>query len=504
MRLRLLLAASLATAALRAQTPDTTGTTPVAPAPATVPSTVPATPSVRPLTLDEAVALALDKNFDLKIQRLATDSAGDSLIIAESAYDPTLSLTTARSYSQSIDGVTSQSGLDTRIGASQKIATGATISGSGSLDRSSSRPSLSSSLNPVFNSDVSLSVRQPLLRGFGTTVNRAAINRAKLGVSIANLDLKDSVLATIRSVESAYYTLAFARAQLDVRRFSLEVAEKLVSENRTRVSVGSAIDLDVLQSEVGVANARRALLQAEQTARNAEDNLVALINPFQFAVTPGPVVLPELGAITVSFDRSYKLARDQAPDLASTQLSIEQLKLDAAVAKKNQLPTLDVGAAFGYNARKNNAGEAASDVWGSDGHNWQLDATVSLPWGLRADKARHRQALSTLNREQLRLQQLDQSILVQVRSAIRAVETNDESVRIAALATKLSEEQFEAENARNQNGRSTFRAVQEAKEDLDTARISELQARLALTNALADLSRLEASSLTRYRINLDQ
>ncbi len=502
MRLRLLLAASLATATLGAQTPDTTATTPVAPA--TVPSSVPSTPSQRPLTLEDAVALALDKNFDLKIQRLTTDGATDSLIIADSAYDPTFSLSTARTYSQSTDGVTSQTGLDTRIGASQKIVTGATLNASGSLDRTHSRPSLASSLNPAYNSDVSLSVRQPLLRGFGTAVNRAAIERAKLGVSIANLDLKDSVLATIRNVESAYYTLAFARAQLDVRRFSLEVAEKLVSENRTRVSVGASIDLEVLQSEVGVANARRALLQAEQTAQNAEDSLVALINPFQFAVTPGPVVLPELGAISVSFDRSYKLARDQAPDLASSQLSIEQLKLDANVAKKNQLPTLDVGAALGYNTRKDNAGEAASDVWGSDGYNWQLDATVSLPWGLRADKARYRQALTSLNREQLRLQQLDQSILVQVRSAIRAVETNDEAVRIAALATKLSEQQFEAENARNQNGRSTFRAVQEAKEDLDSARISELQARLALRNALADLSRLEASSLTRYRINLEQ
>ncbi|MGC4073391.1 MAG: TolC family protein [Nibricoccus sp.] len=506
MRLRILSALFTATAALQAQTPASAPAPALPPVPASAIQTAPttSTSTARPLTLEDAVALALDKNFDLKIQRLTTDSAGDSLIIADAAYDPTLSLTAVRTYSQAIDGNTSQTGLDTRLSASQKVITGGTIAAGGNLDRAHFRPTLTSNFNPVYNSDVSLSVRQPLLRGAGIAANRAAIDRAKLGVTRANYDLKDAVLVTIRDVETAYYNLAFARVQVDVRRFSLEVAEKLVAENRDRLSVGAAIELDVLQAEVLVANARRALLLAEQTAQNAEDNLVALINPFNFTVAPGPVVLEPLGAISVSFDHSYKLARDNAPALASGQLSIEQLKLDATVAKKNQLPTLDLGAGLGYNTRKDNANEAVSDVWGSDGYNWQLDATVSLPWGIRADKARYRQALSSLNREQIRLQQIDQNLLVQVRSAIRAVETNNESVRIATLATKLSEQQFEAEKARNDNGRSTFRLVQEAKEDLDSAQISELQARLALRNALADLARLETTSLNRYRINLQQ
>jgi outer membrane protein len=464
----------------------------------------PAPATARPLTLEDAVALALNKNFDLKIQRITTDSAQDTLIIADAAFDPSLSISAERTYSQSTDGVTSQTGMDTRIGASQPLVTGGTISGSGSIDRTRSRPSLTSSINPVYNSDVLLQVRQPLLQGAGIAANRAAINRAKIGVTRANYDFKDAVLSTIRSVESAYYELSFARSQLEVRRFSLEVAEKLLEENRTRRDVGTAIDIDVLLSEVGVANARRALLQAEQTVHNTEDALLALINPFEFSVSPGPLVLADISSVSVSFDRSYKLAREQAPELASSQLFVEQLKLDATTAKKNQLPVLDVGAAFGYNARERSYRRAASDVWGSDGYNWQVDATLSLPWGLRAEKARYRQALSAVNREQIRLQQIDQDVLIQVRAAIRSVETNDESVRIAILATKLSEEQFNAEKARYDNGLSTFRRVQEAKEDLDNARITELQAKIVLRNALADLARLEASSLTRYRINLAQ
>ena len=481
-------------ASLCAQTP--------APAPNPTPAPAPTTTTPRVLTLDDCVALALNKNFDLKIQRLSTDNARDSLIIADAVYDPALEASAARSYAQSRDGVTSQSGFDTRIGASQNLITGGRISTSAAIDRTRSRPFLTGTLNPVYNSDVTLSVRQPLLKNAGLAANRANIDRAKLGVTRAGYDLKDQVLITIRDVESAYYNLAFARAQLEVRRFSLEVAERLSSENRERRTAGNAIDLDVLQADVGTANARRALLQAEQNVRDREDLLISLINPFDFAVAPGPLTLSELGPIKVSFDRSYKLARDQAPALASSNLTIEQSKLDVLVAKKDRLPILDVGAALGYNAREDTYRRAASHTWLSQGYDWQVDATLSFPWGLRADKARYRQALSGLSRDQLRLQQLEQDLLVDVRFAVRTVETNDESVRIAALATRLSADQYEAEKSRFDAGLSTFRRVQEAKEDYDTSRISELQAQVTLRNALADLARLEASSLGRYKISL--
>jgi outer membrane protein TolC len=142
-------------------------------------------------------------------------------------------------------------------------------------------------------------------------------------------------------------------------------------------------------------------------------------------------------------------------------------------------------------------------VWNGDRYSWSLDATLSLPWGLRAEKARYRQSITTVNREEVRLQQMEQDILVRVRAAVRAVETNLESVRISSLATELSQRQYDLEKARYDAGLSTFRRVQEAKEDLDTSRVSELQAKVTLRNALADLSRLEGSSLQRYKIAVE-
>jgi outer membrane protein TolC len=156
----------------------------------------------------------------------------------------------------------------------------------------------------------------------------------------------------------------------------------------------------------------------------------------------------------------------------------------------------------GYSAQEDAYGRAARRVWDGDGYDWQIDATLSFPIGLRADRARYRQSLLSMHREEMRLEQLDQAILVQVRAAVRAVKTNEESVQISSLASELSRRQYESEKARYESGLSTFRRVQESQADWDNAKVNELQARVTLRAALADLRRLEGSSLDRYHIKL--
>lgn len=464
------------------------------------------------LSLPEAVARAIDRNFTLQIQRFATTNAELAIDVAAAEYTPEIAITGRTSVNQSsnasslLDGVAREGPRqETRrvdASVSQKIATGANIAASTNFGRSETNSS-NALLNPAYNSDVSLSIRQPLLRGFGADYNRAAIARARLGLDRANLDFKGAVLDLVRDVEVAYVNLVFAREQLEVRAFSLRIAQQLLDENQARRETGVATDLDVLQAQVGVANAERALVEAEGTVRDREDGLLNLIGQFEFANTVGTVGVPDFTVPDLSFDRSYQLARDQWPAYASQAAALEQLALDVRTARSNRRPTLDAGVAVGYNAREANARDASSNLWDGDGYAWQFDLTLRIPWGFKEEYARLGQAEAALAREEARLRQLEQTILVQVRAAVRSVETNQESVRISGLATGLSARQFELEKARFDAGLSTFRRVQEAQEDLDTARVNELQARGNLRIALAQLARLEASSLDRYRIILE-
>ena len=484
------------------------------PAPLPPPPETAAAASTPVLTLEEAVRRALQKNFAIRIEHFQTDTAEQSLEAARANFDPTFNASVSKAASRTPDegsfvdadgniitnAATRFDAINSRIGVSQRLTTGTTVGLSGSLDRNRSIPSRSR-FNPAYDSDVTLSISQPLLH-IGPSYNRARVEQAEIGVELAGSDFRGTVLDIVRDVETAYYNLGYAREQLLVQRFSLDVAQQLLEENRARRDTGLSTDLDVLQAEVGVANARRNLLLGEQDVNDAADRLLQLIGQFELDQAIGDVRIGEIEQIDVSFDESYKRARENRPDYAAQLAVIRQLEIDARVARRDRLPDLNLDGAVGYNTREASAGDATKDLWDGDGYAWQVGLSVSMPWAARGDRARYQIALNNLAREEARLQSIDQSILVQVRSAVRAVETNFEGVRISRLATELSERQFELEKARFDAGLSTFRQVQELQAELDTARVRELQARVSLRIALAELSRLEGTSLDRFQIDL--
>ena len=481
-------------------------------APAPVGEVPPPPPGPVPpeLTLEACIVRALQKNFDLEIGRYNPQIAKDAIDVAGAAYETQLSVTGSHGKSVNGSSVTSSTGFtpagsatssDLRVGVTQQLYTGTTLSASSKLDRSALNPAVSAT-NPAYNADLTLSVRQSLLRGLGTEVNRATLHRAEIGFQRANLDFKTQVLTVIQATENAYYNLAFAREQLTVFNTSYALANRLYDEAKTRRDTGVATDLDVLQAQVGVANARRNVVLAEQAAKDRQDALLALIGQFELDSSVGSVRFPEVSNATPVYASSLQMARQSQPDFLSSQAAIEQFKLDLVVAKDAAKPDLSVGAAVGLNGYRGSGSDAFSDALDRQNHSWQVDFAFSYPWGQTSDRARYRQSLATLNREQVRLRQIEQEIEVQVRSAVRSVETNLESVKIAGQSSELSQRQYELEKARFDAGLSTSYRVLQAQTDLATARVNELQAKVALNSAIAALHRLEGSSLQRYAVNL--
>ncbi|HVT74353.1 MAG TPA: TolC family protein [Lacunisphaera sp.] len=465
----------------------------------------PAAPAQPELTLEECINRALKKNFDLEIGRYNPQIAQDAITVAGANYEPVL--TASGSKGKNVTGAYGTTGSSSsqssqvRVGVSQQLYTGTTLSASSALDRSATNPAVLA-LNPAYNADLTLSARQSLLRGFGTAANRATVHRAEIGLDRARLDYKSQVLDVVQSTENAYYNLAFAQEQLAVRNISLDLANKLYDEAKTRRDTGVATDLDVLSAQVGVANAQRNVVLAQQSEKDRQDELLALIGQFELDVPVGTVTFPHLAEAAPVFASSYNLAKQNQPDYLSSKAAIDQYKLDLVVAKDATKPDLSVGGALGLNGNRGSAHDAFGDALDSQNHSWQVDFALSYPWGQKSDKARYRQALATLNREEVRLRQLEQSIEVQVRSAVRSVDANEESVKIAALSSELSQKQYELEKARFDAGLSTSYRVLQAQTDFDNARVNELQARVALNSAISALHRIEGSSLQRYHVDL--
>ena len=475
-------------------------------------SAPPAVPAAGTLTVQECIARALKQGFDVQIQSFTLANARDSLEIAKAAFDPTLFLSASRGFSQQSrinqsflqgsSAPTSDSGsYSARV--NKEFSTGGTATLGTNLGRSSSN-STYNNFNPSFNGGLTLSVSQPLLKNGGRRVARAGIDRSVIGVARANLDFKAQVLNVVQNTENAYYNYFFAREQERVRQQSLDLANQAFDEAKTRKSVGVYTDIDVLTAEVSVANARRQLILAQQQTKNNADALLALIGQFELDQPIGATPFDDYTGPVPTIDAVFTRALANQPDYLSTKAAIDQALIDVRVAKNAKNPDLSASGSLGYTGLDSTAQNVYQDIPQGQSYNWSLGLTLTVPWGFRGDTARYRQALANLNQQQVRLRQTEQSILVQVRSAVRSVETNLESVKIAALATQLSEKNYDLEKARFDAGLSTARLLQQSRDDLNSARVSELQSRVTLRQAIVSLNRLQGTSLDLYKIQLEQ
>jgi outer membrane protein TolC len=459
------------------------------------------------VTLQNCVAQALGRNFTVRIQQFSILQAEDSVVIQQAVFEPTFGFTGSRqttvaAVNESEFGIPNKSVIDSgALTVNDTVVTGGTLTASYQLVRSDYSPAFFEP-NPAFGSTASISVAQPLLQGAGTDYNRAAIERARLGVRLSNLNFKSTVLMMIYNVETTYYNLLYQRGQYKVQEEELKQAQQLLDENTIKRQTGVLTDLDVMQARAGVASAQNQLILDEQSVHNSEDNLLQLLGDRQFKSAVGNVDFPNVGEPDVSFERSYKLARDNGPNLAIAQATIDQFKLDALKAKRNTLPELNVNGGLSYNS---NAATAIQSVTGSwPGYNWNAGVTISIPWEMRANRALYRQALASVHSQEVAYDQADQNLVVLVRGAIRGVQTNIASVRSSAENTKFAMKAYELQKAEFDAGLATSYLVLQAQNTLETARVSELQAKVNLLSAIADLRFLEGSSLQLYRINLPE
>ena len=127
--------------------------------------------------------------------------------------------------------------------------------------------------DPQFVSTLTASYTQPLLRGLFTDSTRQQIAVTQINREISDVTLRGTITTTLANVRNSYWDLVFARSAVDVAQRALQLADKLVEDNRARVEVGTLAPLDIVQAEAEAANRRQTLAVAEATLQTAELSL---------------------------------------------------------------------------------------------------------------------------------------------------------------------------------------------------------------------------------------
>jgi outer membrane protein TolC len=488
---------------------------------------------VRRLSVDEAVRLALEQNLSLQVQRLNPQIQDLNTDQVRTAWTPTISSTISDNSSTNpvssfLSGASSQlvtKNLGVTVQENQFLPWGggnynvtwANGRGESNSVFSSPNPSLSSTLNATFN--------QPLLRNFRIDNTRQQLLISKKNREMSDVQLRQTVLVTIRAVKSAYWDLAFAVDNLKVQQQSLDIARESLRDNKARVAVGTMAPIDIIEAEAEVARNEESVIVAQAQITRAEDALRQLVfDPkvpdfwaMKFELTDAPV----FRAQDVDGDAAVRAALEKRTDIVNMRKTLEAADISIRYFKNQTLPDLNVQAGYGLSGQggtdfnfsdtfppvptsvvKNGYGSVLSQMFSNDFHNWSLAVTVGYPIGRSNAQAALAKAKVSYSQSELQLRSLELSVSTQVREAVRTLNTNRKRVDATRVSRELAERKLVAEQKKFEAGMSTNFLVIQAQRDLATARNSELQAVLDYNRSLVDFETVQEAPISGGGVTL--
>jgi outer membrane protein TolC len=205
-------------------------------------------------------------------------------------FDPSLNFNFSWDRASSPLNTTQVSGVPVSIGQTtafsgsyaQLFPEGASYSLTLSAQRQSSNQQFLQ-FNPAAVSRFALGFNQPLTNGFGRLPNERFIRVARNNIKVADEVFQQQVITTVVTVANAYWDLAAARENVRVAEQSLGVSERLLKDNQFRVEVGIMSPLDVVSAEAEVAGRIRDLTVARTNLQLQE---AALKNFLSKKVSP--------------------------------------------------------------------------------------------------------------------------------------------------------------------------------------------------------------------------
>ena len=458
------------------------------------------------ISLQKVMHEALEHNLNLQITELDRSIRKQDRIIAKSEFDTTFTSSLRTDQSGNDSSSTNNQSYSGSAGVQKKFITGTLIQLQGQHSETQNENNTTGNTDNS-SSGITLSIRQPLLKDFGITSNSSRLWSAENQLEIARLNYKRTVLDLANSVEKAYWNLAFQNARYDLSKSTIEVAENLLLETKERAASGMSTELDVFQAEANLSRKKEQILQISSTVKDASDQLWALmgklspdllINDLFVQNLPEPdntmPTLPSVWVGALNTDLNRKIQEANLKSLGYDEIQLRN-------AAKTDLDLVFSGSSSG-NSEDSWSGSwdktVEREIW-----NWGIGLELNIPLGKRSAKAGLSKLDASLKKEELRLQDINQSLYQNVRSQWRNLGVGIERLKTSRVSRELEEKVFEQAQVQYRNGLVLFRFVMEAQDSLNRSRISELNAWIGVLNSIADLSRLDGTILDRMNIKLD-
>jgi outer membrane protein TolC len=495
---------------VRGQSPEATPSTPPAADTATTPAADATLTAVVPTTLQELLLQALQANLEIQARRLEPQISDDRITGALGAFDPAVSFgglyeTSERALNQrdflstgQISRIYQEDNERYQASVGGRLSTGTMyelLVDNARLDNTYNRQAVSL-YGPEFQSNFVLRLTQPLLRDFGPKANMAEVRLARNARNVSESEFRASVLRVIGQTMSAYFEAVFAQENIRVKDQAITLAENLRRENARRSDEGTMAQIDVIQAQARVSEAKEERILAQNLLTQRRNTLKELTKgEFDFD-SPAMVFATENVQLPIpNLDRDTILSTvfTKNPSYLAALEGAKAEDIRLAYAKNQRWPRVDLKATYGFNGLGVDTKDSFDDFSDRSQPDWSVGVAVTIPIANRAARGRLGEAQKRQVQAALNVKRAEVTILSAVDTAMRDIDAARERVALVKDTVGLAKSALDAELRRLENGLTTSYNVLSLQKELSQARSRELATIVDLNKAITTLLLLEGT-----------
>jgi len=456
-----------------------------------------------PMTLETAINLAIQHNRILKYYRFSEEISALNLKQAEYRFLPSAYITGGRNESRNDDLGYSikKKGLSSSLGFSRALETG----GSVSIGVSSSTSESSNNAGVTnYNTNVGISVSQPLLQGFGIKVNMIPIDRAKAYANVSLLNVKQNLIDLVTAIESQYWDLILVYEDYKIQQQAFKRAKDLLDVNKMLIESGRMAAQEIVQAESDLASREISVSGAENSITLNQVALQAQLD-LDKRVMIRPTTQMDFKPVALKLQECLDRAFANRPDWAIWQLYLDISRMDLLVAQNSNRYYLGSYASVGSDAnRTDDFYKTARDAFGFNTLTWNIGLSFSFPFNKQYLANGYEQARIILDRQEIYVEELRDNISIDVENAVRLVQYTLNQVGLAQRAKELAAQKLQLEEDKMRVGRSSNFQVISYQRDLTNAQNEELRAIAGYLKALGQLERSMGTTLQKWGMEVEK
>ncbi len=385
-----------------------------------------------------------------------------------------------------------------------------------------------SEITPLINSAFQFRLTQNLLQGFGSLPNLRFIRIAKNNREITDVAFRLQVITTVDQIEDMYWDLVYAYENVRVQQEALAYAQKALDDAKRQAQVGTAPPIQVVSAQSTVATDQQNLilsqnnLQLEQllmknaVSRSIEDPILAEAD----VIPTSTMQLPEQEPV-IPIQDLISQALNHRAELVESRIDLNSRDLSAKAVRNDLLPSLQAFAYYGgsgvggdvnsllpncpstatycftqstapppfQHAYSVGYGATLNQLVNSTAPDKGLGVSLTIPLRNRAAQANQVRADLEYRQAQVRLQQLENQVRIEVRNAQFDVRQNRAAVEAAQAAVDFARQTLNADQQKLKVGLTTQVTILQDAATLTTGESNLVSAKAAYEKSRIELDR---------------